>query len=171
MPVAPTKKGAPSNADFAIMIPRPEDSPVTLALYLMSSVPFAILIPNDLLSESFADKIYPEANAAAIKLRFQAAGKLQILVTQMTWVVGNIPTYTAIEMFSQHLRTDAPITGVIAPNPESSSTFDEPVPTSVEEWIVEQQRDLEFLRSLDTLPHIACRDGLYLLPLTTLLRG
>jgi hypothetical protein len=72
------------DADLAIMIPRPEDSPITLALYLMSSIPFAILIPNDLLSESFADKIYPEANAAAIKARFLAAGKLQILVTQMT---------------------------------------------------------------------------------------
>jgi transposase InsO family protein len=162
LPVAPTKKGAPAHADVSIMIPRPEDSPVTLALYLMSQLPFAILVPNDLLSEAFADKIYPEANAAAIKLRFQAAGKLQILVTQMTWVIGNIPTYTAIEMFSQQLRTEAPITGAIAFNPESSSTFDEPVPTSVEEWIVEQQRDLEFLKSLDTLPHIACRDGLYL---------
>ena len=38
-------------------------------------------------------------NAAAIKLRFQEAGKLQILVTQMTWVIGNAPTYKAIEMF------------------------------------------------------------------------
>ncbi len=79
--VAPAKKGFPAEANLSIMIPRPEDSPVTLALYLMSNMPFAILIPNDLLSESFADKIYPEANAAAIKLRFQAAGKLQILVT------------------------------------------------------------------------------------------
>jgi hypothetical protein len=164
LPVAPTKKGPPADADFSIMIPRPEDSPVTLALlvYLMSSVPFAILVPNDLFSESFADKIYPEANAAAIKLRFQAAGKLQILVTQMTWVIGNIPTYSAIEMFSQQLRTEAPITGIIAAYSESSSTFGEPVPTSVEEWIVEQQRDLDFFKSLDNLPHVACRDGLYL---------
>jgi hypothetical protein len=109
LPVAPTKKGPPADADLSIMIPRPEDSPVTLALYLMSSLPFAILVPNDLLSESFADKIYPEANTATIKLRFQDAGKLQILVTQMTWVIGNVPTYKAIvEMFSQHLRTEAP---------------------------------------------------------------
>ena len=146
LPVAPTKKGPPADADLAIMIPRPEDSPVTLALYLMSSMPFAILVPNDLLSESFADKIYPEANAAAIKLRFQEAGKLQLLVTQMTWVIGNVPTYKAIEMFSQQLRTEAPITGTGVPNFESSGTFDEPVPTSVEEWIVEQQRDPEFLK-------------------------
>jgi hypothetical protein len=61
-PVAPVKKGYPAEADLSIMIPRPEDSPVTLALYLMSALPFAILVPNDLLSESFAEKIYPEAN-------------------------------------------------------------------------------------------------------------
>jgi hypothetical protein len=141
---------------------------VTLALYLMSTLPFAVLVPNDLLSESFADKIYPAANAAAIKLRFQAAGKLQILVTQMTWVVGNIPQYTAIEMFTQTLRTTAPITGSASQDPPNQSsdlnnTFDEPVPTLVEEWIAEQTKDAdEFLQSLEALPDIACRDGLYL---------
>ncbi len=108
LPVAPTKKGPPADADFPIMIPRSEDFPVTLALYLMSSMLFAVLVPNDLLSESFADKIYPEANAAAIKFRFQAAGKLQILVTQMTWVIGNIPTYRTIEMFSPTIANGGP---------------------------------------------------------------
>jgi hypothetical protein len=165
--VAPTKKGYPAEADFSIMIPRPEDSPVTLALYLMSTLPFAVLVPNDLLSESFADKIYPEANAAAIKLRFQAAGKLQILVTQMTWVVGNIPQYTAIEMFTQTLRTIAPLTGIApheTPNQSSSitDTFNEPVPMLVEEWISEQTSNSDFLKSLEALADIACRDSLYL---------
>ena len=37
-------------------------------------------VPGDFLSESFADKIYPEANAAAIKLRFQAAGARMVRV-------------------------------------------------------------------------------------------
>ncbi len=165
--VAPTKKGYPAEADLSIMIPRPEDSPVTLALYLMSTLPFAVLVPNNLLSESFADKIYPEANAAAIKLRFQAAGKLQILVTQMTWVVGNIPQYTAIKIFTQTLRTIVPITGPAAQDPpdqssDATNTFDEPVPTLVEDWIAEQTSNADFLKSLEALPDIACRDGLYL---------
>ncbi len=80
----------------------------------------------------------------------------------MTWVIGNVPTYKAIEMFSQQLRTEAPITGMVAPDPDSSNTFDEPIPTSVEEWILEQQRDPAFLKSLENLPYVACRDGLYL---------
>ena len=162
-PVAPTKRGRPLDADLAIMIPRPEDSPITLALYLMSSIPFAILVPNDLLSESFADKIYPEANVAAIKARFLAAGKLQILVTQMTWILGNIPACTKIEMFSQTLSTAAPITGIITDaNQSSDNTFDEPVPITIEDWMIEQRRDPAFLIDLETIPNIACRDGLYL---------
>jgi hypothetical protein len=161
--VAPAKRGPPVDAGLVIMIPRSEDSPVTLALYLMSSIPFAILIPNDLLSESFAEKIYPDADVAAIKARFLVAGKLQILVTQMTWVMGNIPTCTAIEMFSQILTTAAPITGIVNDASHSSdTTFDEPVPITVEDWMIEHRRDPAFLKDLETIPDIACRDGLYL---------
>ncbi len=45
--VAPTKRGPPQQADLAVLVPRSEDSPVTLAYYLGSTVPFAILVPND----------------------------------------------------------------------------------------------------------------------------
>jgi hypothetical protein len=38
-----------------------------LALYLASAIPFAILMPNDLLAESFAERIYPEANPAHLR--------------------------------------------------------------------------------------------------------
>jgi hypothetical protein len=72
--VAPAKKGVPAESDFAILVPRPEDSPVTLALYLLSSIPFAVLVPNDLLSESFANKIFPGADITEIKKRFAVAG-------------------------------------------------------------------------------------------------
>ncbi len=164
--VAPSRKGLPASSDLAVMIPRPEDSPVTLAFYLLSPTPFAVLVPSDLLSESFAAKIFPGADVVDLKNRFKAAGKVQILVTQMTWVIGNVPQYTAIEMFSQHLQTSAPLTGTPADIPNTSSTsgdtFEEPVPTSIEEWIQEQTKDTDFLRSMDSIPGVACRDGLYL---------
>jgi hypothetical protein len=51
--VAPTKRGPPLLADLAILVSRPEDSPITLAYYLASSVPFAVLVPNDLLQTAF----------------------------------------------------------------------------------------------------------------------
>ncbi len=80
-----------------------------------------------------------------------------MLVTQMTWVIGNIPEYRVVGLFSQALLTAAPITG-----DQFSTTFDEPVPTVVEEWINEQNQDPDFIVSLGSLPEIACRQGLYL---------
>jgi hypothetical protein len=135
--VAPTRKGQPAAADFVVFVPRPEDSPVTLALYLASSIPFAILIPNDLLAETYASRIYPEADTTLLETRFEAAGKIQILSTQMTWVIGNVPEYNRIEMFTQSLRTAAPLTG--RPNPviDATETFTSPMPTTLEEWITE----------------------------------
>jgi hypothetical protein len=139
--VAPSRKGIPAASDLAVMIPRPEDSPMTLAYYLLSPAPFAILFPNDLLAESFAAKIFPGADVDDLQARFLATGKVQILVTQMTWVIGNIPEYKAIEMFAQSLRMSAPLTGSAAQDPNTSSSvgdmFDEAVPTSVEEWVAE----------------------------------
>jgi hypothetical protein len=67
--IAPTRTTAPVPADLAILVPRPEDSPVTLALYLASLIPFAILLPNDLLAESFAARVYPDADPAALQHR------------------------------------------------------------------------------------------------------
>jgi hypothetical protein len=98
--VASTKRGPPLPADLAIMVPRPEDSPVT---YLGSTIPFAVLVPNDLLFTTFSAGIYPGADIVRLKSQFQASGKLQMLVTQMTWVIGNISEYRVVEMFSQSL--------------------------------------------------------------------
>ncbi len=63
--MAPTKRGPPQEADLAVLVPRPEDSPVTLAYYLGSAVPFAILVPNDLLQPAFTAGIYPNADVVA----------------------------------------------------------------------------------------------------------
>jgi hypothetical protein len=50
--VAPPKSGTPEPADLAIMIPRVEAAPVALAFYLLSDVPFALLIAIDLTGRS-----------------------------------------------------------------------------------------------------------------------
>jgi hypothetical protein len=121
--VAPTKRGVPQIAYLAIMVPRPEDSPITLAYYLDSLIPFAVLVPNDLLQAVFSERIYPGADAESLKAKFLAAGKLQMLATQMTWVFGNLPECRTIEMFPQALRTVAPITGDLR-EPLETSTFE-----------------------------------------------
>jgi hypothetical protein len=160
--VAPTKRGPPLPADLAIMVPRPEDSSVTLAYYLGSTIPFAVLVPNDLLSTTFSAGIYPGADIVRLKAQFQASGKLQMLVAQMTWVIGNIPEYRVVEIFSQTLLTAAPITG-----DEICTTFDEPVPTVVEEWIHEQNKDPDLsLRSGLSQASLVVK-GCICMPLTT----
>jgi hypothetical protein len=160
--VAPTHKAQPVPTDLAILIPRPEDSPVTLALYLVSSIPFAILVPNDLLAESFAVRIFPDADTTRLKAAFDAAGKIQILSTQMTWIIGNIPEYNRLKMFAQSLRTPAPITGSKSTPTNNSDNFDSPVPTTLEEWIREQKRDPLYENAVAALPGTAFRHGLYL---------
>jgi hypothetical protein len=154
-------RGTPQPADLAILVPRPEDSPITLAYYLDSTVPFAVLVPNDLLQAAFSDRIYPGGDAPGLRTKFLAAGKIQILATQMTWVFGNIEQCRLLEMFTQSLTTAAPITGD-PPAPLESATFEEPVPTTVEEWISEQHKDLQFLNQFSDLDGIACRQGRYL---------
>jgi hypothetical protein len=45
---------------------------------------------------------------------------------------------------------------------EEELTFDDPVPTTVLDWIHEQSKDPDFLASLGSLESVACRNGLYL---------
>jgi hypothetical protein len=74
----------------------------------------------------------------------------------MTWAFGNIVQCRLIEMFTQSLTTATPITDDL-PSPLESSTFEDPVPTTVEEWISNQNKDLQFLNQFSGLDDIACR--------------
>ncbi len=78
----------------------------------------------------------------------------------MTWVIGNVPEYNRIEMFMQSLRTAASLTGHPNPVIDATETFTSPMPTTLEEWITEQQRDEVFKQSVSAMPTVACRNGL-----------
>ena len=82
----PISKGTPQKADLAIMIPRTEVAPVSLALYILSAVPFAILLPVGLVSQAHEPNIFPEAPCVAIRKKFDAGGKVTILASQVMWV-------------------------------------------------------------------------------------
>jgi hypothetical protein len=47
--------------NLAIMIPRNEVAPVAAALCLLSTIPFAVLVPVDLLTQIYAPGIFAEA--------------------------------------------------------------------------------------------------------------
>jgi hypothetical protein len=152
--LAPVRTGQPQKSDFALMVPRPETAPVTLALCLLSPVPFAILVPIDLAALSYEPSIFPDAPHEEIRVRFDAAGKLTILASQMLWIIGNVPRCTPVEIFASALSTPVPTACI----PDDS--FVEPVPRTVESWIEAQQTDPEFAALLSKIPDAAVRDGL-----------
>jgi hypothetical protein len=74
-PFSPSRQGPPPPADLAILIPRPEQTPVTLASHLLSPTRFAILMPVDLLEQTHAPKLHPDAPHEDIKRLFRSTGR------------------------------------------------------------------------------------------------
>jgi hypothetical protein len=110
-PLNPARSGTPPPADLAVMTPRCEITPVILTVYLLSDVPFALLLPVDLLDQTCRPGIFSDARIEEIARRLEIAGKIVLLEAQMVWVIGNLPGCRPVEIFTNHLRTPAPITG------------------------------------------------------------
>jgi hypothetical protein len=109
LPVSPPKLSPPLPADIAILIPRCEVGPLALAQYLLASTPFALLLPVDLLTIAYSPKLHRSIPCALVEERFHKAGKITILETQMTWVLGTCRTVP----LWRHFRT------LFAPPPPS----------------------------------------------------
>jgi hypothetical protein len=90
LPITPPRVGDPQAANIAIMTPRSEVSPVSAAMYLLSSVPFALLMPVDLVAQVRQANLYPNCPHEQLAVRLEAAGKITILDAQMVWIVGNV---------------------------------------------------------------------------------
>jgi hypothetical protein len=150
-------------------------SPVAAAVYLLSSVAFALLMPVDLVAQVRRANLYPNCPHEQIALRLEAAGKITILDAQMIWLVGNVPDCRPIEIFSAQLRTPAPLTGFVRPS--SSDPADAckdlaeaegTVPRTLEAWIHAQQADADFPAMLEAIRDKAQRQGLWIhVPLTS----
>jgi hypothetical protein len=110
-PISSPAKAEPATVDLAVLMPRCEVAPVALARYLFSAVPFALLISVDLLAMAYAPNLFRLSPHEEIAARFAKAGKITILATQMTWVVGNLEDCHPVEIFASAIRTPAPITG------------------------------------------------------------
>jgi transposase InsO family protein len=178
--VAPPREGEPAAADLAIMIPRVEAAPVALALYLLSKVPFALLLPVDLASQAYSPGLYFGSPHEEIEAAFRKAGKLTLLSPQMIWVIGNVPECAPVETFSAELRTPAPLMDLFAlattPNtaasvpstsdPSSSSAADDSfvtdVPQTLEAWAEAQAADPDFDDFVAKIKDVAIRNELYI---------
>jgi hypothetical protein len=149
--ISTPRLGAPPTADIAILTPRCEVAPVILAVHLLSSVPFALLLPVDLLDMAQRPAIFPESPHYDIARKLEAAGKIVILQAQMVWVIGNLPACTLIEVFSAQLRTPVPITGFQKPGPGQPGPVEDTLeivegagPRTLEAWAHAQQSDDDF---------------------------
>jgi hypothetical protein len=80
-PVTPPTTTAPTLAEIAILLPRCEVAPVTLARYLLSSVSFALLMPVDLLAMASHPNVFRQSPHTEVAARFAKAGKVTILAT------------------------------------------------------------------------------------------
>jgi hypothetical protein len=167
-PLNPPRKDAPPAADMAIMTPRCEVAPVILATYLLSEVPFALLIPVDLLDVARKPGIFSDAPHADIARRFAAAGKITILEAHMTWVIRNLPDCRPVEIFALRLRTPAPITGSAHPAPEALNDLpplddvEGTVPRTLEAWVEAQQSCPDFADMLEQMEMRSLRNDLWI---------
>ncbi len=164
----PPTKNEPLPSELAVLIPRCEVAPVALARYLLSTVPFAILVPVYLLAMASAPNIFRQAP-------HRKAGKITILVTQMTWVVGNLADCAPIEMFANSLITPAPATGFFFVETDANKQGGRAilaredleevagtVPRTLESWVRAQTADEAFEILLQSIEHKALRNGLWI---------
>jgi hypothetical protein len=172
-PLAPPRSGTPPPADVAIMTPRCEIAPVSVALYLLSSVPFALLISVELLPQVRKPNLYPGSPHDQLALRLEKAGKVTILDSQMVWEIGNVPGCCPAEIFAARLRTRAPLAGFERPgpvnpanDPQTAPNPDEDVegalPRTLEAWIKAQKEDPDFDDCLVEIEDKAQRQELWI---------
>jgi hypothetical protein len=172
-PHTPPRSGAPPAADVAIMTPRCEIAPVTVALYLLSNVPFALLIPVDLLPQVRKPDLYLGSPHDQLAQQLEKAGKVTILDSKMVWVIGNVPGCRPVEIFAARLRTPAPLTGFETPGPDNPGynpggalgnldDFEVAVSRTLEAWIRAQSDDPEFEEYLRAIEHKAQRQKLWI---------
>jgi hypothetical protein len=168
-PLNPPRSGQPPVADLAVLTPRCEVAPVILAVYLLSEVTFALLLPMDLLDMARRPGIFPDAPHDQVAHRLEAAGKLVLLEAQMVWVLGNLPSCCPTEVFSAALRTPAPITGFHLPGPgtqrnamDESDDVEGAVPRTLEAWTRAQIDDKDFPALLETIEERDLKQDLWI---------
>ncbi len=87
----------------------------------------------------------------------------------MLWVIGNLEDCHPVEIFSNTLRTPAPVTG-FSQDPDAAGVIDDgdlddiegTLPRTLEAWVRAQQRDDGFPDLLATMEDTALMNGLWI---------
>jgi hypothetical protein len=131
-------------------------------------------LPVDLLSMAAAPNLFRNSPHEEIDAKFKEAGKITILVTQMTWVIGNLQDCHPIEIFANSLRTPAPVTAFgdrLLPGGElqraimDDDVLDEvegTLPRTLEAWVRVQGLDEAFPDLVKDVENSALMNGLWI---------
>lgn len=92
------------SCDFCLVAPAPDRAPQTLEAFLTSNIPFALLIPIDLIPQVGRTwKIDGSRHLEMIK----KCGKIILLASTMAWIFGNVPELSGVhEVFSGEVSMD-----------------------------------------------------------------
>ena len=129
----------PGPVDLILTAPRAEDSPRIAARLLSTSVPFAILVPTDLVPYITA----PVDGQPDLGGKYKEAGKISFLESEMLWFIGNIPE------LSNHCEIFANIKPTPAPLLEFRASIVSHLPVSLDDWRDAQADDNELLEGID----------------------
>jgi transposase InsO family protein len=122
---------------------------------------------------AYAPNLFRLSPHEEIAARFAKAGKITILATQMTWVVGNLEDCHPVEIFASAIRTPAPVTGFGSrtyssgetPTPLDEADLEEvegTVPRTLEAWGRAQNLDPTFPEMVQTIEDKALKDELWI---------
>jgi hypothetical protein len=123
-------------------------------------MPFAVLMPVDLVPMTYKPGLFNGEKSpdtpGNIYSKFLAAGTLTLLDPQMTWIVGNVPSFNFAEVFATQLVTPAPLLESFAQD------FVAGIPATLEQWITAQRDDPDFPAFVSNIPDAAIRAGLHI---------
>jgi hypothetical protein len=130
------------NTEFVLTMPRAEDAPRIAARLLITTIPFAILLPSDLAPRIADANQFPEQ--PDLQAAYKQAGKIMFLESDHLWFLGNMPSLSDFcKIFSQVLDWPSPLLSHYA------GILPTPVPTTLDKWRQAQLLESEFLTLLD----------------------
>jgi hypothetical protein len=130
----------PPDVDVIIVRPPVEDSTLIALRLLSSPIPFALLLPAELVPQILTT---PSTTPVPdLPQKIKQCGKLFILDTDMIWIIGNIPTlHNHAEIFSLLMDRPSPL---LEHYPLTTH-----LPQTLKEWAVAQQDDPDLLAHID----------------------
>jgi hypothetical protein len=150
-----THRSSPApDTTLIITIPPPEDAPRIAARLLSTTIPFAVLLPSELVPR-IADAGHFQ-DQPDLALPYAHGGKVMFLDSDQLWFIGNIvPLHNFAKLYSQVLQQPLPLSAHFAASRNAT------LPTTIVAWKDAQAADPAVLDDIPPESLLLC-DGLSL---------